>query len=64
MPQMNFRPPLGFLRQPLRFPRPHYPQQAPQKSNLETMMESMPLVQQKQDEYINQLAFKVDVVTT
>jgi len=47
-----------------RFQRRPCPQQAPQKSNLETMMKSMLLVQQKQDEYIQQLAFKVDVLTT
>ena len=57
MPQMNFRPPIGFQR-------PSYPQQAPQKSNLETMMENMLLVQQKQDKYIKQLASKVNVLTT
>jgi len=54
---MNARPPPGF-------PRPRFPQQAPQKSNLEAMMESMLLAQQKQDEYIKQLASKVDVLST
>ena len=52
---MNFRPTREF----------HillYPQQAPKKSNLEAMMESMLLAQQKQDEYIKQLASKVDVL--
>ena len=57
MPQMNFRPPPGFQRPP-------YPQQTPQKSNIETMMENMLLAQQKQDEYIKQLASKVDVLST
>ena len=41
-----------------------FPQQVPQKSNLEAMMESMLLVQQKQNEYIKQLASKVDVLST
>ena len=36
MPQMNFRPPSAFQRPP------HH-EQAPKKSNLETMMESMRL---------------------
>ena len=36
----------------------------PQKSNLEAMMESMLIAQQKQNEYITQLASKVDVLTT
>lgn len=40
MPQMN-------ARQPLEFQRPPFPQQAPQKSNLEAMVESMLLVQRK-----------------
>jgi len=40
VPQMNFRPPRGFQR-------PSYPQQAPKKSNLESMMENMFLAQQK-----------------
>jgi len=57
MPHMNARQPPGFQR-------PTFPQQAPQKSNLEAMMESMHLAHQKQDEYIKQLAFKVDVLTT
>ena len=52
---MNFRPPLGFQGPP-------YPQQAPQKSNLEVIMESMLLAQQKQDEYIKKLACKVDML--
>jgi len=54
---MNIRPTRGFQRPP-------HSQQAPQKSNLETMMKSMLLVQQKQDEYIKQLASKVDVLTS
>ena len=57
MPQMNFIP-------LLRFQRPPYPQRAPQKSNLETMMKTMLLMQEKQDEYMKQLASKVDVHTT
>ena len=57
MPQMNARP-------PPRFQKPLFPQQAPQKSNLEVMMESILLAQQKQDEYIKQLASKVDGLTT
>jgi len=56
MPQMNFRPPLRFQGLP-------YLQQAPQKYNLETMMKSMLLAQQKQDEYIKQLRSKIDVFT-
>jgi len=36
----------------------------PQKSNLELMMESMLMAQQKQDDYIKQLATKVDMLTT
>jgi len=40
MPQMNARPPLGF--QNLAFP-----QQAAQKFNLDAMIESLLLVQQK-----------------
>jgi len=55
--QMNARPPPGFHRPP-------FPQQAPPKSNLEAMMESMLLVQQKQDEYMKQLAYKVDVLSS
>jgi len=35
-----------------------------QKSNLEAMMESMLMAQQKQDKYIKQLASKVNVLTT
>jgi len=57
LPQMNARPPSGFQRPP-------FPQQAPQKSNLEAVMESILLTQQKQDEYIKQLASKVDVLST
>jgi len=57
MPQTNFRLPYGFQR-------PSYPQQAPKKSSLESMMENMLFAQQKQDEYIKQLAFRVDVLTT
>ena len=54
---MNARPPLDFQR-------PLFPSQIPQKSNIEAMMESMLMAQQKQDEYIKQLAVKVDVLTT
>ena len=59
-PQANARPaPPGFRR--LTFPS-----QAPlpQKSNLESMLDSVLLAQQKQDEYIKQLASKVDLLTT
>jgi len=34
------------------------------KSNLESMLESVLLAQQKQDEYIKQLASKVDLLIT
>ena len=51
-------------KQPPEFQRPPFPQQAPPKSNLEATMESMLLVQQKQDEYIKQLASKADVLST
>ena len=54
---MNARPPPSFQR-------PSFPSQMLQKSNLEAMMESMLMAQQKQDEYIKQLALKVDVLTT
>jgi len=57
MPPMNARPPPGFQR-------PHFPSQIPQKSNLEAMMESILMARQEQDEYIKQLASKVDVLTT
>jgi len=57
MPQMNFIP-------LLRFQRPPYPQRAPQKSNLETMMKTMLLMQEKQDEYMKQLASKADFLNT
>ena len=57
MPPVNARP-------PPRFQRPPFPLQALQKSNLEAMMESMILAQQKQDEYIKKLASMVDVLTT
>jgi len=57
LPQMNVRPSPGFQRLP-------FPQQAPPKSNLESMMESILREQQKQYEYIKQLASKVDVVST
>ena len=57
IPLMNARPPPYFQR-------PSFPSQMPQKSNLEAMMESMLMAQQKQDEYIKQLASKVDVLTT
>jgi len=50
------------FRAPPEFQRPSYPQQAPQKSNLESMMENTLSAQQKQDECIKQLAPKVDVV--
>ena len=53
---MNARPPPNFQR-------PSFPSQMPQKSNLEAMMENMLMAQQKQDEYIKQLASKVDVHT-
>jgi len=45
------------------FQRPRFPQQAPppQKSNLESMFESVLLAQQEQDEYIKLLASKVDL---
>jgi len=36
----------------------------PQKSNLESMMESTLMAQQKQDKYIRQSASKVDVLIT
>jgi len=49
------------LEYPLVFKDPH---SLPQKPNLELMMENMLMVQQKQDEYIKQLASKVDVLTT
>jgi len=55
MPPMNTKPSPGFQRL-------HLPSQVPQKSNLEAMMESMLMAQQKQDEYIKQLASKVDVL--
>ena len=47
-PQANARP------APPEFQRPTFPPQAPppQKSNLELMLESVLLAQQKQDEYI------------
>jgi len=59
-PQANSRP-----TQP-RFQRPSFPSQAPppQRSNLELMLESALLAQQKHDEYIKQLASKVDLLTT
>ena len=53
---MNAIPPPGFQRPP-------FPSQMPQKSNLESMIESMLMEQQKLDEYIKQLAPKVDVLT-
>jgi len=57
MPLMNVRTSPSFQRSP-------FPPQVPQKSNLEAMMESMLMTQQKQDEYTKQLAFKVDVLIT
>ena len=45
MPPINVRPPPGLQRPP-------FLSQVPQKSNLEVMMESMLMAQQKQDEYI------------
>ena len=57
MSQINFRSPFGFQI-------PSYPQQAPQKFNLESMMENMLLAQQKQDKYIKELTSQVDVLTT
>jgi len=54
---MNARAPTGFQRLP-------FPSQEPQKSNLEMITESILMEQQKQDEYIKQLASKVDVRTT
>jgi len=57
MPQIKFR-------LPPEFQRPPYPQQAPQESNVGTMMESMLVAQQKLDEYIKSLASKVEVLTT
>jgi len=57
MPPVNARPSSSFQKPP-------FPLQAPLKSNLEALMESMFLAQQKQDKYIKQLASKVDVVTT
>ena len=38
--------------------------QPPQKSNLESMLKTVILAQQKQDEYIKQLASKVALLTT
>jgi len=54
MRQMIFRPRLIFQR----------PQKTPYKSKLETMIENIFLVKQKEDEYIKQLASKVDLLTT
>jgi len=54
---MNARAPFGFQRTP-------FPSHIPQKSNLEVMMESMLMAQQKHDGHIKQLASKVDVLTT
>ena len=48
---MNARPPPGFQA-------PSFHSQMPQKSHLESMMESMRMAQQKQDEYIKQLTSK------
>ena len=52
------------LSHTLRFKGPPSPHQPSHKSNLEAMMESMLVAQQKQDEYIKQLASKADVLTT
>ena len=52
---MNAKKPLEFQRLSFR--------QAPQKSNLEAIIESMFLAQQKKDKYIKQLASQVDVLT-
>jgi len=59
-PRANARP------APPRFQRPSLPPQAPppQKSNLESILESVILAQQKQDEYVKQLASKVNLLTT
>jgi len=57
MPPMNARVTPSFQR-------PLFPSHMPQKSNLEVMIENMLMTQQKQDEYIKQLASKVDVFTT
>jgi len=46
------------------FQRPPFLSQVSQKSNLEAMIESMPMAQQKQVEYIEKLASKIDVLTT
>jgi len=58
-PQANVKP------TPPKFQRPAFPAQAPppQKSNLESMLESVLLAQQKQGEYIKQLASKVDLLS-
>ena len=52
------------LEYPPSFQRPQFPSQMPQKSNLELMMENILIAQQERDEYIKQLASKVDVLTT
>jgi len=59
-PQANVTPTLR------GFQRPSFPPQAPppQKSNLESMLESVLLAQQEQDEHIKQLTFKVDLLIT
>jgi len=54
---MNSRPSVSFQR-------PLFRPQALQKSNLEAMMESLLLAQQKQDKYVKHLPSKVDVLTT
>jgi len=56
MPPMNAKPPFDFQRPP-------FPSQVPLKFNLEAMIESMLMAQQKQDEYIKRLTSKVDVLT-
>ena len=54
--QNHARPPPGFQRFSPQAP-------PPQKSNLESMLESVLLAQQKQDEFMKQLASKVDLLS-
>jgi len=49
---------------PPGFQRPPFPSQMSQKSTSELMTKSVLMAKQKQDEYIKQLATKVDVLTT